>query len=135
MSSLEFWYSKSKQIYLQRYQYWWSRSAKEIRVVCYTEPPWLKGAIQCNCSSLSLNRIWLFLHMMVQQFISFNQLNLIDIQYLVPLIRYLTVFFFWRVQHESLVNTNSFYTNFTNAHFPKVPIPHLTHTMKQKFLQ
>ena len=27
---------------------------------------------------------------------------------------------------KSLVNTNSFYTNFTNTHFQKVPIPHLT---------
>ena len=35
---------------------------------------------------------------------------------------------------KSLVNTNLFYTNFTNTHFKKVPIPHLTHTMKQKFL-
>ena len=36
---------------------------------------------------------------------------------------------------KSLVNTNSFYTNFTNTDFQKVPIPHLTRTMKQKFLQ
>ena len=35
---------------------------------------------------------------------------------------------------KSLVNTNSFYTNFTNTHFQKVHIPHLTRTMKQKFL-
>ena len=35
---------------------------------------------------------------------------------------------------KSLVNTNSFYTNFTNTHFQKVPIPYLTRTMKQKFL-
>ena len=35
---------------------------------------------------------------------------------------------------KSLVNTNSFYKNFTNRHFQKVPIPHLTRTMKQKFL-
>ena len=35
---------------------------------------------------------------------------------------------------KSLVNTNSFYTNFTNTYFQKVPIPHLTRTMKQKFL-
>ena len=27
-----------------------------------------------------------------------------------------------------LVNTNSFYKNFTDTHFPKVPIPHLTRT-------
>ena len=27
---------------------------------------------------------------------------------------------------KSLVNTNSVYTNFTNPHFQKVPIPHLT---------
>ena len=35
---------------------------------------------------------------------------------------------------KSLVNMNSFYTNFTKTHFQKVPIPHLTRTMKQKFL-
>ena len=35
---------------------------------------------------------------------------------------------------KSLVNTNSFYTNFNNTHFQKVPIPHLICTMKQKFL-
>ena len=35
---------------------------------------------------------------------------------------------------KSLVNTNSFYTNFTNTHFQNIPIPHLTRTMKQKFL-
>ena len=35
---------------------------------------------------------------------------------------------------KSLVNTNSFYTNFTNTHFQKVPISHLTRTMKQKVL-
>ena len=35
---------------------------------------------------------------------------------------------------KSLVNTNSFYTNFTNMHFQKVHIPHLTRTIKQKFL-
>ena len=35
---------------------------------------------------------------------------------------------------KSLVNTNLVYTNFTNTHFQKVPIPHLTRTMKQKFL-
>ena len=34
---------------------------------------------------------------------------------------------------KSLVNTNLFYTNFTNMHFQKFPIPHLTRTMKQKF--
>ena len=27
---------------------------------------------------------------------------------------------------KSLVNTNSFNSNFTNMHFQKVPIPHLT---------
>ena len=27
-----------------------------------------------------------------------------------------------------------FYTNFTNMHFQNIPIPHLTRTMKQKFL-
>ena len=33
---------------------------------------------------------------------------------------------------KSLVN--SFYSNFTNMHFQKISIPHLTHTMKQNFL-
>ena len=35
---------------------------------------------------------------------------------------------------KSLVNTNLVNTNFTNTHFQKIPIPHLTRTMKQKFL-
>ena len=35
---------------------------------------------------------------------------------------------------NSLVNADSFYANFTNADFQKIPIPHLTRTMKQKFL-
>ena len=35
---------------------------------------------------------------------------------------------------KSLGNANSFYANFTNTHFQKVPIPHLTRTMKQKFI-
>ena len=35
---------------------------------------------------------------------------------------------------KSLVNTNLFNTNFTSTHFQKVPIPHFTRTMKQKFL-
>ena len=35
---------------------------------------------------------------------------------------------------KSLVNTNLVNTNFTYSHFQKVPIPHLTRTMKQKFL-
>ena len=35
---------------------------------------------------------------------------------------------------KSLVNTNLVNTNFTNTHFQKVPIPHLTRSMKQKFL-
>ena len=35
---------------------------------------------------------------------------------------------------NSLVNTDSFYANFTHTTFQKIPIPHLTHTMKQKFL-
>ena len=39
----------------------------------------------------------------------------------------------WLKYTKSLVNMNSFYTNFTNTHFQKVPIPHLTRTMKQKF--
>ena len=30
---------------------------------------------------------------------------------------------------KSLVNTNSFYKNFTDTHFPKVHIPHLTRTL------
>ena len=34
-----------------------------------------------------------------------------------------------QIYTKSLVNTN-----FTNTHFQKVPIPHLTRTMKQKFL-
>ena len=40
----------------------------------------------------------------------------------------------YQLYTKSLVNTNSFNTNFTNRHFQKVPIPHLTRTMKQKFL-
>ena len=32
----------------------------------------------------------------------------------------------------SLVNANLFYANFTNLTFQKIPIPHLTSTMKQK---
>ena len=46
------------------------------------------------------------------------------------------------VKHEknlkytnSLVNAGSFYTNFPNTTFQKIPIPHLTRPMKQKFLQ
>ena len=35
---------------------------------------------------------------------------------------------------NSLVTAYSFYANFTNTTFQKVPIPHLTRTMKQKFL-
>ena len=35
---------------------------------------------------------------------------------------------------NSLVNADSFYANFTNTTFQKIPIPHLTRTMKQKFL-
>ena len=35
---------------------------------------------------------------------------------------------------KSLVNMNSFYTNFTNTHFQKVLIPHLTRTIKPKVL-
>ena len=35
---------------------------------------------------------------------------------------------------NSLVNVDSFYVNFTNRTFQKFPIPHLTHSMKQKFL-
>ena len=43
-------------------------------------------------------------------------------------------FIFCFLYTKSLVNINSFYTNFTNTHFQKDPIPHLTRTMKQKFL-
>ena len=35
---------------------------------------------------------------------------------------------------NSLANADCFYANFTNTTFQKIPIPHLTHTMKQKFL-
>ena len=35
---------------------------------------------------------------------------------------------------NSLVNADSFYANFNNTTFQKVPIPHLTRPMKQKFL-
>ena len=35
---------------------------------------------------------------------------------------------------NSLVNADLFYENFTNTTFQKIPIPHLTHIMKQKFL-
>ena len=35
---------------------------------------------------------------------------------------------------NSLVNADLFYANFTNTTFQKIPIPHLTRTMKQKFL-
>ena len=35
---------------------------------------------------------------------------------------------------NSLVNADSFYANFTNATFQKILSPHLTCTMKQKFL-
>ena len=35
---------------------------------------------------------------------------------------------------NSLVNADSFYANFTNTTFQKIPIPYLTLTMKQKFL-
>ena len=35
---------------------------------------------------------------------------------------------------NSLVNVDSFYTNFTNTTFQKFPIPHLTRPMGQKFL-
>ena len=35
---------------------------------------------------------------------------------------------------NSLVNVDSFYTNFNNTTFQKFPIPNLTRTMKQKFL-
>ena len=33
---------------------------------------------------------------------------------------------------KSLVNTKSFYANFTNTHFQKIPIPYLTRTMKPR---
>ena len=35
---------------------------------------------------------------------------------------------------NSLVKADSFYTNLTNPNFQKIPIPHLTRPMKQKFL-
>ena len=35
---------------------------------------------------------------------------------------------------NTLVNADSFYANFTNTTFQKIIIPHLTRTMKQKFL-
>ena len=35
---------------------------------------------------------------------------------------------------NSLVNADSFYANFTNMTFQKIPIPHLTRSMKQKIL-
>ena len=35
---------------------------------------------------------------------------------------------------NSLFNVDSFYANFTNTTFQNIPIPHLTRTMKQKFL-
>ena len=38
------------------------------------------------------------------------------------------------VYTNSLVNANLFYANFTNTTFQKIPIPHLTRTLKQKFL-
>ena len=36
--------------------------------------------------------------------------------------------------NNSLLNADSFYVNFTNANFQKIPISHLPHPMKQKFL-
>ena len=39
-----------------------------------------------------------------------------------------------RVYTNSLVNADLFYANFTNMTFQMIPIPHLTRTMKQKFL-
>jgi hypothetical protein len=35
---------------------------------------------------------------------------------------------------DSLVNADSFYANFTDTNFQKIPIPHIKRTMKQKFL-
>ena len=35
---------------------------------------------------------------------------------------------------NSLANADLFYTNLTNMAFQKIPIPHLTPTMEQKFL-
>ena len=35
---------------------------------------------------------------------------------------------------NSLVNADLFYANFTNMTFQKIPFPHLTHTIKHKFL-
>ena len=39
---------------------------------------------------------------------------------------------FHKTYINSFVNVDSFYTNFTNIY--KIPIPQLTHPMKQKFL-
>ena len=44
---------------------------------------------------------------------------------------YQTIFFNYT---NSLDNADSFYAKFTNTTFQKIPIPHLTRTMKQKFL-
>ena len=38
------------------------------------------------------------------------------------------------VYTNSLINTDSFYANFTNTTFQKIPIPLLARTMKKKFL-
>ena len=35
---------------------------------------------------------------------------------------------------NSLINADSFYANFTNKTIQKIPIPHLTRPMRQKFL-
>ena len=40
----------------------------------------------------------------------------------------------WCKYTNFLVNTDSFYENFINADFQKIPIPHITCPMKQKFL-
>ena len=41
---------------------------------------------------------------------------------------------FQETDTNSLVNADSFYANFANIPFKKIPVPHLTHTIKQKFL-
>ena len=51
-----------------------------------------------------------------------------DLKFRIPFENY------FYVHTNSLVKANLFYANFTNTTFQKIPIPHLTRTMKQKFL-
>ena len=39
-----------------------------------------------------------------------------------------------QIKSNSLANADFFYVNITNETFQKIPIPHLTRTMKHKFL-